>query len=303
MHSSIDRVIDDPQSDLFVIKLIPGKGYGMFAKRDLQCGTVIVCEKPLMKFPNGSPPWLLEAIYDKLDSETQRRIRFLSASKPWKHPLDSICETNSIPLAHGSEEKGVFYYISMVNHSCESNTFWIWFDYNNKQEMKLIADRRIKAGEELVCSYIERFQTRQRRHEFLQYTWLFKCQCHVCEQHEKDKELDEQYASLSKNYDYIMDFESKVSEEHIKRFLKSVKFVQEHYHNSLIQMFLLHLCILLPCCMLKKWEDALKYAKKAIFLGRMIYDDDYERYLITVKDIIMAKVPMKHRIGFDKYLV
>ncbi|CAF4215136.1 unnamed protein product, partial [Adineta steineri] len=49
--------------------------------------------------------------------------------------------------------------------------------------------------------------------------------------------------------------------------------------------------------------DALKYAKKAIFLGRMIYDDDYERYLITVKDIIMAKVPMKHRIGFDKYLV
>ncbi|CAF4012823.1 unnamed protein product, partial [Adineta steineri] len=92
MHSSIDRVIDDPQSDLFVIKLIPGKGYGMFAKRDLQCGTVIVCEKPLMKFPNGSPPWLLEAIYDKLDSETQRRIRFLSASKPWKHPLDSICE-------------------------------------------------------------------------------------------------------------------------------------------------------------------------------------------------------------------
>ncbi|CAF4455272.1 unnamed protein product, partial [Adineta steineri] len=40
MHSSIDRVIDDPQSDLFVIKLIPGKGYGMFAKRDLHCGTI-----------------------------------------------------------------------------------------------------------------------------------------------------------------------------------------------------------------------------------------------------------------------
>ncbi|CAF4071288.1 unnamed protein product, partial [Rotaria sp. Silwood1] len=45
MNNSIERVIDDPQSDLFVIKPIDGKGFGMFAKCDLQCGTVIVCEK------------------------------------------------------------------------------------------------------------------------------------------------------------------------------------------------------------------------------------------------------------------
>ncbi|CAF1193024.1 unnamed protein product, partial [Didymodactylos carnosus] len=154
MNNSIVRVIDDPQSDLFVIKPIDGKGLGMFAKCDIQCGTVIVCEKPLMKFPSYSSSILLEEIYNKLDLETKRRIRFLLASQTRTHPLVSICNTNSIPLAHDSKEKGLFYYISMVNHSCESNTFWIWFDYDNKQEMKLIADRRIKAGEELVCSYI-----------------------------------------------------------------------------------------------------------------------------------------------------
>jgi hypothetical protein len=154
MNSSIKRVIDDPQSDLFVIKPIDGKGFGMFAKCDLQCGTVIVCEKPLMKFPNYSSSILLETIYDKLDSQSKRRIRSLINSQTLKHPLVGICDTNSIRLSDDSKEKGLFYYISMVNHSCESNTFWIWFDYNNKQEMKLIADRRIKAGEELVCSYI-----------------------------------------------------------------------------------------------------------------------------------------------------
>jgi hypothetical protein len=154
MNSSIERVIDDPQSDLFVIKPVDGKGLGMFAKCDIQCGTVIVCEKPLMIYPIYSSSILLEAMYDKLDSKSKRRILGLRNSQIRKHPLVGICDTNSIRLTDDSKEKGLFYYISMVNHSCESNTFWIWFDYNNKQEMKLIADRRIKAGEELVCSYI-----------------------------------------------------------------------------------------------------------------------------------------------------
>ena len=154
MNSSIERVIDDPKSDLFVIKPTDGKGYGIFAKGDIQCGTVIVCEKPLMKFASYSSSILLEAMYNKLDLESKRRIRSLIGSHTRKHPLVSICDTNGIYLGYDYEEKGLFYYISMVNHSCESNVFWIWFDYDNKQQMKLIADRRIKAGEELVCSYI-----------------------------------------------------------------------------------------------------------------------------------------------------
>ncbi|CAF2986610.1 unnamed protein product [Rotaria sp. Silwood2] len=301
MNNSIERVIDDPQSDLFVIKPIDGKGFGMFAKCDIQCGTVIVCEKPLMKFPSYSSSILLEAIYDKLDSETKRRIHFLLASQTGKHPLVGICDTNSIRLAYDSNEKGLFYYISMVNHSCESNTFWIWFDYNNKQEMKLIADRRIKAGEELVCSYIERFHLRERRHEILQNNWLFKCQCHICERHEKDKKSDEQWASYSKDIDFILEYDSKLSQDCMEKFSKSLKFIQEHYHNSLLQMFMLHFGILVPCCMLKQWQDVVKYSRKAICLGKIIYGDDYERYLIPIKEIIEAKVPMEYRTGLEKY--
>ncbi|UJR07268.1 hypothetical protein I4U23_011556 [Adineta vaga] len=291
MNTCIERVIDGPQSDLFVIKPIDGKGYGMFAKRDLQCGTVIICEKSLMKFPNYSSSIVLESIYDKLDSKSQRRIRSLVASHPYKHSLLSICDTNS-----------VFYYISMVNHSCERNVFWIWFDYNNKQEMKLIADRQIKAGEELVGSYIERFHSRERRHELLQHSWLFKCQCYICERHKIDKEFDEQWASYSKDEDFLIDFDTTPPEKSIEIFLKLFKFVQEYFHNSLLQMFLLHFSVLIPCCMLKRWQDVVKYAKKALCLGRIIYDDDYERYLIPIKLIIETKVPMQYRAGLEKYL-
>ncbi len=88
----------------------------------------------------------------------------------------------------------------------------------------------------------------------------------------------------------------------MEKFLKSLKFVQEHYHNSLLQMFLLHFCVLIPCCMLKRWEDVVKYSRKALCLGKIIYDDDYERYLTTIKEIIEAKLPMEYRTGLEKYL-
>jgi hypothetical protein len=149
--------------------------------------------------------------------------------------------------------------------------------------------------------YIERFHLRERRHEILQNNWLFKCQCYICERHEKDKKFDEQWASYSKDSDFMLDYDSKLSQECMEKFSKSFKFIQEHYHNSLLQMFMLHFCILIPCCMLKQWEDVVKYSRKAICLGKIIYGDDYERYLITIKEIIEAKVPMEYRTGLEKY--
>ncbi|CAF4702447.1 unnamed protein product [Rotaria sp. Silwood2] len=87
----------------------------------------------------------------------------------------------------------------------------------------------------------------------------------------------------------------------MEKFSKSLKFIQEHYHNSLLQMFMLHFGILVPCCMLKQWQDVVKYSRKAICLGKIIYGDDYERYLIPIKEIIEAKVPMEYRTGLEKY--
>ena len=151
-------------------------------------------------------------------------------------------------------------------------------------------------------SYIAQFNLRERRHELLQYSWLFKCQCHICQQHEKDKKSDEQWASYSKDLDFIVEYDSNQPEECLRKFLKQLKFIKEHYHNSLLQMFLLHFSILIPCCVLKQWQDVVNYSKKAIFLGKMIYDDDYERYLVTIKEIIEAKLPTEYRIGLEKYL-
>ncbi|UJR06983.1 hypothetical protein I4U23_011271 [Adineta vaga] len=208
----------------------------MFAKCDIQCGTIILCEKPLMKFPSYSSSIFLEAIYNQLDLESKRRIRFLVGSHPYKHSVVSICDTNSIHLGDDNQEKGLFYYISMVNHSCESNVFWIWFSYDDKEHMKLIADRRIKAGEELVCSYTAQFNLRERRHELLQYSWLFECQCHICQQYEKHPKSDEQWASYSKDLDFIVEDGSSQPDKCIEKFLNQFKFIQEHYHNSLLQI-------------------------------------------------------------------
>ena len=53
---------------------------------------------------------------------------------------------------------------------------------------------------------------------------------------------------------------------------------------------------------LKQWQDAVKYSKKAICLGKIIYDDDYERYLIPINEIIEAKMPMEYRTELENYL-
>src|SRR4051794_23436784 len=104
MNSFSRRRIDDPKSDLFVVKWIDGKGFGLFAKCDLQCGTVIVCEKPLMKYPSYSSSILLESIYEKLNSEDKRRILSLTSCQPGRHPLVGICNTNNINLAIDTDE-------------------------------------------------------------------------------------------------------------------------------------------------------------------------------------------------------
>ncbi|CAF3718211.1 unnamed protein product [Rotaria sp. Silwood1] len=148
---------------------------------------------------------------------------------------------------------------------------------------------------------LNRFHLRERRHEILQNNWLFKCRCHICERHEKDKKSDEQWASYSIDNDFILEYDSKLSQECMEKFFKSLRFIQEHYHNSLLQMFMLHFGILVPCCMLKQWQDVVKYSKKAICLGKLIYGDDYGRYLIPIKEIIEAKVPMEFRTELEKY--
>ncbi|CAM4849061.1 unnamed protein product, partial [Rotaria magnacalcarata] len=54
------------------------------------------------------------------------------------------------------------------------------------------------------------------------------------------------------------------------------------------------------CCMLKQWQDLVKYSRTAIRLGKIIYGDDYERYLIPIKELIEAEVPMEYRTGLEK---
>jgi len=226
---------------LFTVVGIPGKGEGLVASANLVPGTIIVAEKPLIvvesdfaviqvlpKFqslPDDKKAAVM-SLYDpgeKLNSKYQHLSQDENDRKVMR-----IFEANSIDLCSHQEmninKSGLYQTISKINHSCSPNVIWTWIKEDSSKSIKQVrVIRDIKAGEEIVASYLmkrEYFPTREESPQYsllvtyrvryaprywriktLRRIWFFTCSCQVCnlkgeefEQNEKvRREIQQQH--------------------------------------------------------------------------------------------------------------
>ncbi|XP_055836503.1 SET domain-containing protein SmydA-8 [Episyrphus balteatus] len=114
--------------------------------------------------------------------ENKKQEKFLQHNEPdVLHKICGIIETNymCINLPSGLELSGVFYIACMMEHTCHPNCYF-QFDHRNGFKISVVAGRDIRKGEHLQIMYSNMLWGTQMRHEHLQITKHFLCQCDRC---------------------------------------------------------------------------------------------------------------------------
>ena len=149
------------QSDTYIIRPAPEKGLGVFAGRDLELGTVIMREAPVLKirppeyvkgtgYPMAAISQLLRADFEHISAEEQNTVMSLAyhgtaAEGSSSDPLGMIFKTNAYK---SGDEIGLFPKIARINHSCRPNTSYVWHAKSDTRIM--YANRKIRKGEEIL---------------------------------------------------------------------------------------------------------------------------------------------------------
>ncbi|OIW23875.1 SET domain-containing protein [Coniochaeta ligniaria NRRL 30616] len=169
-----------PESPLFDIKQVPGKGKGLVARIDIPTGTRIFREKPLLIARNMSPHMLqkdLEPKIKALAKDQQRQFLCLHNNFPGQYAFAGIVKTNALPCGSGAMVGAVYPTICLVNHSCMPNSHTNWNEDAGHETIH--ATRFIKAGEEITIAY-DKGGTSDTRRASLKQSFGFDCDCPVC---------------------------------------------------------------------------------------------------------------------------
>jgi SET domain-containing protein len=202
----------------YEVKASPGKGLGVFATTQINRGTVIIEESPIIHLERQI--WTPERVkllvrclpaedFDKYmslhsihgliehhptistdDPITRAREngKWKARSKDEKSPY-SVWVSNC--MAAGSCD-AVFFTISRINHSCIPNATFLWNEKKAKQEIRAVKD--ITAGEEITISYFNcTFYNKAQREDVLMRQYNFRCSCMAC----KDVENSTSFAAQS----------------------------------------------------------------------------------------------------------
>ncbi|KAI1077126.1 hypothetical protein F5B20DRAFT_593159 [Whalleya microplaca] len=199
--------------ELTELKNTKDKGLGLFAKRDINPGSLITLESPILQieYDATGPNVRLEpeiAAFNALSEEDQQKylqlyerieLRVISSVRnQLKQPrpdnsvftqeqinlytrVHCIFRANnfSIPREGGGKSDGVFPQASRFNHSCDPN---VTYSLNWKPGYwGAVACRFIPKGEELTISYLPLSSSREERQVALYNLWGFICKCSMCE--------------------------------------------------------------------------------------------------------------------------
>ena len=147
--------MDNPSdTSLFECVSIPGKGFGLLAKKDISPGTVIFQEGPVMKI--NKPGSLLteddvSKAFEELPGPEQEAIMALSEDKKLdRSRLMGIFKSNTFG---DNDACWLHPTICRINHSCVPNTVTATDACCIGDQVQLFAEKPIKAGEEITVSY------------------------------------------------------------------------------------------------------------------------------------------------------
>ncbi|KAL1745552.1 hypothetical protein HDZ31DRAFT_36187 [Schizophyllum fasciatum] len=198
------------------------KGQGIFATRNIKPGELILAERPLALVPRvlifGDPasptaapdPTVTEAhlefLSQRLLVERREALLRLVAQPALENlrPISARLTVNVFPIngyrfgeMEGSQGRYVAAYenISRINHDCRPNAHYAF--HRPSFSARLRALRHIKAGEEILISYVPPEAPRSQRQEGLSQ-YGFTCTCVTCEEGE---EADKRRAGITQPID------------------------------------------------------------------------------------------------------
>lgn len=171
----------------FERRTIPGKGFGLVAKRTIQRGEVIYAKTPLTM--------VSETAMKKLGRRAHRNLlmqisveRLPPASRELfmemeghfgGNPYYDRINTNSFTNRVGSAMYwNVYPESARLNHDCRPSTAYNINPNNLVHSMNVL--RPIQPGEEITDSYILPYHTSTERHERTSKHWGFNCSCSLC---------------------------------------------------------------------------------------------------------------------------
>ena len=161
---------------------LPGKGFGLVAKRKIHKGSRILAEVPLLTYPKDGPNDTVSLIIamklKRLSKEEQRAFFALhNCHGSSLSPFLGTARTNGMPLGSAADEGGVFLVSARLNHACVPNC---QHTFNVKRgEMTIHAVRDVAEGEELTICYTETQPSAGRR-ALTKKHFGFECVCEVC---------------------------------------------------------------------------------------------------------------------------
>lgn len=168
-------------NDLFEIKLSNSKGLGLFAKKKLERGQLILAEAPLIRIPKlaANNPDELNKLVSNLDESKRARLLALHDSRTPHQPTPhGIMLTNALSIDNFGLCTAIFPTVSRLNHSCRRNVYHHW---NESRQAEVVhALREIDVGEEILTSYIDPYGSREERRAKLRRMYGFECECEVC---------------------------------------------------------------------------------------------------------------------------
>eukprot|EP00092_Neocalanus_flemingeri_P098317 GFUD01125364.1.p1 GENE.GFUD01125364.1~~GFUD01125364.1.p1 ORF type:complete len:335 (-),score=103.72 GFUD01125364.1:8-1012(-) len=193
------------------VKNVGEAGRGLVALKDIKVGELIDRDTAVIAIPANVNVWEAgEEIVRQLKkmSSTEKEEFYNLTRKDGIHQLcdelmedaagDTKSHSKAQKLIKNCNEISIFFnndiatddsfrclflYFSLLNHSCDPNSFWTG-SVKNPRQLELRAAKDIKEGEEVTVNYIlveGRFIDRPTRHARLREGWGFYCKCSLCQ--------------------------------------------------------------------------------------------------------------------------
>ncbi|KAJ7125282.1 hypothetical protein C8R44DRAFT_875099 [Mycena epipterygia] len=179
-----------PSDPPFFIRASEDKGVGMFARRSIARGEIIMLERPVwvshptMNVHIDQKPKFYEAALAGLSPSTQASIARLHNAQPETAdvcPIRGLLLTNALAtkLPHTTQLfPALFPHLCRANHSCVPNAHYYFC--TRTFAGRLCAMRAIAAGEEIMIGYTDLVAPRAQRQADLSARYRFACACTAC---------------------------------------------------------------------------------------------------------------------------
>lgn len=170
-------------ADAVEVRESPGKGLGVFAKRDIVKGTRIVSERPLLTRKdlqsqiNALSPNIKNSFYT---------LRYVAIEG--KSIELSIFDNNSWPCPDLGCD-ALFPCTARINHSCTPNAIQRYNSVLKKNTVQLLW--AVEKDAEIKICYIEPSMAYNARQDSLKRRWGFSCTCVICKApcfHDEERE-------------------------------------------------------------------------------------------------------------------